>query len=97
MKPLAPVMSIFSFVSVIFFVLTFLRTVGRVSPATLAGDFLAFAVHHLPPMLLRLPLKLLHIIEALVVAVQSDEFVVCAALHNLSFVEHTNLVGVFDC
>ena len=97
MKPLAPVMSIFSFVSVIFFVLTFLRTVGRVSPATLAGDFLAFAVHYLPPTLLRLPLKLLHIIEALVVAVQSDEFVVCATLHNLSFVEHTNLVGVFDC
>lgn len=97
MKPLAPVMSIFSFVSVIFFILTFLRTVGRVSPATLAGDFSAFVVHYLPPMLLRLPLKLLHIIEALVVAVQSDEFVVCAALHNLSFVEHTNLVGVFDC
>ena len=97
MKPLAPVMSIFSFVSVIFFVLAFLRTVGRVSPATLAGDFLAFTVHYLPPMLLRLPLKLLHIIEALVVAVQSDELVVCAALHNLSFVEHTNLVGVFDC
>lgn len=97
MKPLAPVMSIFSFVSVIFFILAFLRTVGRVSPATLAGDFLVFAVHHLPPMLLRLPLKLLHIIEALVVAVQSDEFVVCAALYNLSFVEHTNLVGVFNC
>lgn len=97
MKPLAPVMSIFSFVSVIFFVLTFLRTVGRVSPATLVGDFSAFAVHHLPPTLLRLPLKLLHIIEALVVAVQSDEFVVCATLHNLSFVEHANLVGVFDC
>ena len=90
MKPLAPVMSIFSFVSIIFFVLTFLRTVGRDSIATLVGDFLAFAVHFLP-------LKLLHIIEALVVAVQSDEFVVCAALHNLSFVEHTNLVGVFDC
>ena len=97
MKPLAPVMSIFSFVSVIFFVLAFLRTVGRVSPATLVGDFLAFAVHYLPPTLLRLPLKLLHIIEALVVAVQSDEFIVCAALHNPSFVEHTNLVGVFDC
>lgn len=97
MKPLAPVMSIFSFVSVIFFVLAFLRTVGRISPATLAGDFLAFAVHYLPPMLLRLPLKLLHIIEALVVAVQSDEFIVCAALHNPSFVKHTNLVGVFDC
>lgn len=96
MKPLAPVMSIFSFVSVIFFVLTFLRTVGKVSPTTLAGDFLAFAVHHLPPTLLRLPLKLLHIIEALVVAVQSDEFVVCATLHNLSLVEHTNLVGVFN-
>ena len=97
MKPLAPVMSIFSFVSVIFFFLAFLRTVGRISPTTLSGDFLAFAVHHLPPTLLRLPLKLLHIIEALVVAVHSDEFVVCAALHNLSFVEHTNLVGVFDC
>lgn len=97
MKPLAPVMSIFSFVSVIFFFLTFLRTIGRISPTTLAGDFLAFAVHYLPPTLLRLPLKLLHIIEALVVTVQSDEFVVCAALHNLSFVEHTNLVGVFDC
>lgn len=96
MKPLAPVMSIFSFVSVIFFVLTFLRTIGRISPTTLSGDFLAFAVHYLPPMLLRLPLKLLHIIETLVVAVQSDEFIVCAALHNLSFVEHTNLVGVFD-
>ena len=96
MKPLAPVMSIFSFVSVIFFVLAFLRTAGRVSPATLVGDFSAFAVHHLPLTLLRLPLKLLHIIEALLVAVQSDEFVVCAALHNLSFVEHTNLVGVFD-
>lgn len=97
MKPLAPVMSIFSFVSVIFFVLTFLRTAGKVSPATLVGDFSAFVVQYLPPTLLRLPLKLLHIIEALVVAVQSDEFVVCAALHNLSFVEHTNLVGVFDC
>lgn len=97
MKPLAPVMSIFSFVSVIFFFLAFLRTAGKISIATLVGDFSAFAVHHLPPTLLRLPLKLLHIIEALVVAVQSDEFVVCAALHNLSFVEHTNLVGVFDC
>ena len=96
MKPLAPVMSIFSFVSIIFFVLAFLRTAGKVSTATLAGDFLAFAVQYLPPTLLRLPLKLLHIIEALVVAVQSDEFVVCAALHNLSFVEHTNLVGVFN-
>lgn len=96
MKPLAPVMSIFSFVSIIFFVLAFLRTAGKVSIATLVGDFSAFAVHHLPPTLLRLPLKLLHIIEALVVAVQSDEFVVCTALHNLSFVEHTNLVGVFD-
>ena len=96
MKPLAPVMSIFSFVSVIFFVLAFLRTAGRVSTATLVGDFSALIAHSLPPMLLRLPLKLLHIIEALVVAVQSDEFVVCATLHNLSFVEHTNLVGVFD-
>ena len=41
-------------------------------------------------------LQLLHVVQALVVAVLGDEFLVLADLHNLALVEHIDLVGVLD-
>ena len=39
----------------------------------------------------------LHVMQLLVVAVDLEQFVVCATFHDLSFVEHAYLVSVFDC
>ena len=41
-------------------------------------------------------LELLHVVELLVIAVLGKEVVVRTALYDASFVEHANLVGVFD-
>lgn len=38
----------------------------------------------------------LHVMQLLVVAVDLEQFVVCATFHDLSFVEHAYLVSVFD-
>ena len=39
---------------------------------------------------------LLHIAKSLVVSVQSQEFIVLATFHNLSFVKYTDFIGVAD-
>ena len=48
-------------------------------------------------MALYTPFLRLHVVQTLVVAVGGEQFVVCASFHNLSFVQHTYLVSVFDC
>ena len=39
-------------------------------------------------------LKALHVVQLLVIAVEGDQFVVCAALYDASFVYDAYLVGV---
>ena len=41
-------------------------------------------------------LQCLHVVQLLVVAILLYQFFVGATFHNLSFVEHINLVGILD-
>ena len=41
-------------------------------------------------------LQLLHVVEPFVVVAEPNEFIVCAALNNMSFVQHIDAVCILD-
>lgn len=41
-------------------------------------------------------LQLLHVVEPFVVVTEPNEFIVCAALNNMSFVQHIDAVCILD-
>lgn len=41
-------------------------------------------------------LQALHVVQFLVVPIQGDKFLMGAAFHDFTFVEHTDFIGVLD-